>query len=332
MPKKIRPRNVLVTGGAGFIGSHLCEELVRRGHNVVALDNFLSGNAENLAALKDNPRFTLLNGDANDPETLKDAFRFQKPHWVFHYAAVVGVKRTEEDPTSVLRDVEGLKSICDLSKFYGVKRLMFSSSSEIYGEPRALPEFEESAVDARKPYAQVKILGESFLNAYYQKFGLGTTSFRFFNVYGPRQDFTEWGFVVGIFIDRVLRGLPPVIHGDGSMTRQFVYITDNVNATIAAVTSKKTLGKVVNIGDNVHYRANKGTTMLELANKIIKATGMEKKIKPVFEKDKYADSRPIHRFPSTERMRKYINYRCQYDLDRGLKETIKWYKKHVLKR
>lgn len=314
-------KTVLVTGGAGFIGSHLCERLLELGHKVVCFDNMATGRKENLAKIKDHPNFTLLIGDTNNTEHLKDVFRYTKFDWVFHYAAVVGVKRTEEDPVAVLNDIEGIKSICEMCKFYGVDRLCFSSSSEVYGEPKKLPEAEDDSLDARMPYAQVKAIGESFLKAYHEKYGLKTVSLRFFNVYGPRQESSDYGFVVGIFIKRALKGKNPIVFGDGTQTREFVFIEDNINAAIAAMESDKTPGKIINIGNNLNN--GKGTRIIDLANTIIKIMGKEGELKPEFAEDK--NNRVTHRLPSKDVMNEFIAYKCKYDLVSGLKKTIQYY-------
>ena len=304
---------ILVTGGAGFIGSNLCEALLKKGHKVVCLDNLSTGVDQNV--LKQN-NFTFVQGDANNPYDLNNIFNTHDIDTVFHYAAVVGVKRTIENPLLVFKDIEGIKTLLDLSRKHDVKKLVFSSSSEVYGEPVEIPEKEDGILNAKMPYALVKLLGEQMLRAYYEKYGLKTTSLRFFNVYGPRQISTAYGFVVGIFIKQVLANTPPTIFGDGKQTRDFMYIEDNVNAAITTMESDKTNGESINIG------TGKETTILELANTIIEMC--EKDLKPKFQAPLPGDIR--RRCTDITKMKKLIGYTPEYSLKEGLKKTIDWYK------
>ena len=302
---------VLVTGGAGFIGSHLCEELAKK-HEVFCLDNLSTGKKENIT----NPKIKFIKADANNKEELSKLFKGQDFDWVFHHAAVVGVKRTLENPLSVLNDIEGTKNILELSLKHGIKKVLFASSSEVYGEPVEIPEKEDGHLNAKLPYAITKLMSENYLKAYYKEHGLKTTSLRFFNAYGPRQDSSDYGFVVGIFIKQVLKNQSPTIFGDGTQTRDFVYIKDNIDATIKAMESEKTNGEVFNIG------TGRPTTILDLAETIIGLCG--KDLQPVFIGNSRIDVR--HRFPDISKMRSIIGFRPKYNLEAGLKETINWYK------
>jgi len=310
-------KNVLVTGGAGFIGSSLCEELVKRGHNVVCFDSLSTGKESNLEPFRD--KLTMVRGDSNTKD-LDDVFKERSFDWVFHYAAVVGVERTLERPLEVLKDIEGIKRLLELSRKTNVKKVIFASSSEVYGEPAEIPENEDGHLNAKIPYAVTKLMGEKYMEAYLQTYGLKTTSLRFFNVYGPRQDSTPYGFVVGIFIRQVLEGKQPTIFGDGSQTRDFVFIEDNVKAAIAAAETAKSEGEAINIG------TGKPTTILDLAETIIRLsgkTGLSPKFLPPREHE------IMHRFPSVKKMHGLLDHKAEHSLESGLKRTIEWYKNRM---
>ena len=185
--------------------------------------------------------------------------------YVFHYAAVVGVKRTTENPALVLKDIDGIRNILDLCKNTGVKRVFYSSSSEVYGEPVEIPQHEETTpLNSRLPYAVVKNVGESYLKSYHQEFGLEYTILRFFNTYGPKQ---SQDFVISKFLDAAMNGNDITIYGDGHQTRTFCYISDNLDFTIKILEEDMFVNDVVNVGHDRQY------TMNELADLIISLTG-----------------------------------------------------------
>ncbi len=222
---------VLITGGAGFVGSSLADAFLQKGnYEIVLVDNLLTGRLDNLVKGA-NYRFIKCDvNNYNDIASIFLAFRFD---YVFHYAAVVGVKRTLDNPVMVLNDLQGLRNVLDLSKNTGVRRVFFSSSSEVYGEPIHLPQHEHTTpLNSRLPYAIVKNAGESFCRSYHQEYGLEYTLFRFFNTYGPKQ---SPDFVISKFMDAALAGKDITLYGDGSQTRTFCYIEDNTTACINAM-------------------------------------------------------------------------------------------------
>lgn len=304
---------VLVTGGAGFIGSFLCERLLKDGHYVVCLDNLSTGKIENIRRFKKNFKFVKMDVNVDD---LKELFRKNRFDWVFHYAAVVGVRRTLQFPLDVLKDIDGTRNILELSKIYDVKKVIFASSSEVYGSPVEFPESEEGHVNPKIPYAVGKLMGETYLKAYYEKYGLKTCSLRLFNVYGPGQDSTPYGFVSGIFIKQVLQNKPPAIFGDGTQTRDFIFIEDNINAAIVAAKSNKANGKCINIG------TGRPITILDLAETIIRLSG--KDLKPIFRQARPYEIK--HRFPDISKMRKILKFKSKISLEEGLRRTIRYYK------
>ena len=258
---------ILITGGAGFVPSCLAERLLDNGHEVVLIDNFLTGKKENVPT---HPNCTFIKGDVNDYKDISPIMASYKFDYVFHYAAVVGVKRTLENPVLVLRDIEGFKNIFHLSKNTGVKRLFFSSSSEVYGEPVHLPQHEHSTpLNSRLPYAVVKNVGESYCKSFQQEFGLDYTILRFFNTYGPKQ---SEDFVISKFMRSALSNQDITIYGDGSQTRTFCHINDNTEATLNALVNKQFVNDIVNVGNDHIY------TVLELAQTIIDLSGSSSKI------------------------------------------------------
>lgn len=261
---------ILVTGGAGFIPSALAIRLAAsKDTQVVAVDNLATGNLAKLE-LGRHPAIRFIKCDVNRFEDISSVFYAYRPDYVFHYAAVVGVKRTTDNPVSVLRDIDGIRNVLDLCKNTGVKRIFFSSSSEVYGEPVEFPQNEHTTpLNSKLPYAIVKNIGEAFLRSYKREYGLDYTVFRFFNTYGPKQ---SKDFVVSKFIRAALKGDDMTIYGDGSQTRTFCFIEDNIEATTAAYRRNEAVNDVVNIGNNAE------TTILELARLIIDITGSSSKI------------------------------------------------------
>jgi len=311
----LKNKKILITGGAGFIGSNLVEKLLEYDNEVIIFDNLSTGIMENIKNLESNPNFKFVQGDILNKELLEQVL--ENIDYVFHYAAVVGVKRTIEKPLEVLNvNTEGTRNVLELSLKQGVEKVIFASSSEVYGEPVEIPERENGHVNAKLPYAASKLIGENYCEAYYDMYGLKTTSLRFFNVYGPKQNSTPYGFVVGIFIEQALKNKPLTIFGDGTQTRDFVFIEDNINATIIAAEQSKTNGKAINIG------TGKPTTILDLAEEIIEITGVN--TEPTFLPEREHDIK--HRFPDISLMRELLGYRPEYKLRDGLKITIDWYK------
>jgi nucleoside-diphosphate-sugar epimerase len=263
-------RKILITGGAGFIGSALAEKLLEDKENyIVVVDNLFTG-AEGKLPVADESQFKFIKCDVNNKNDISQimmSFRFD---YVFHYAAVVGVKRTLSQPLLVLKDIDGIKNILSLSKNTGVKTVYYSSSSEIYGEPVEYPQNEDTTpLNSRLPYAIVKNVGEAFLRSYKQEFDLDFCIFRFFNTYGPKQ---SKNFVISKFLMQALNNEDITIYGDGSQTRTFCYIDDNINACINTFYQNKYLNDVLNVGGDIQISMN------ELAKEIIELTGSRSKI------------------------------------------------------
>lgn len=316
----LKEKKVLITGGAGFLGSHLADRCLQSGAKVLVLDDLSTGRGANLSEARTFPGFRFVQGNANDNKIMEKAFRTFRPQYAAHYAAMVGVKRTQENPLEVLRDLDGISNFFRFAKKYGVKKIVFASSSEAYGEPVVTPSRENSPLNPQTTYGVVKLVGEEYVKAC-TKEGLPGVALRFFNVYGPRQNATPYGFVAGIFIRQVLEGKPPTIFGDGMQTRDFVYIDDNVEAVIRAMLSPKANGEVINIVGGRPIRIN------TLAEHIIKLGG--KKLKP-----KYLPARTkgevIHRYADGSKMKKLLGVTVSTSLEEGLRKTMEWYRATLL--
>lgn len=259
---------ILITGGAGFIPGSLAAKLAENPDNfVVLVDNFITGKKRNIPK-GNNIRF--IKCDVNVHLDIAPVLTSHRFDYVFHYAALVGVKRTLANPSMVLEDLQGIKNILTLSKNTGVKRVFYSSSSEVYGEPVHLPQHEETTpLNSRLPYAIVKNAGEAFCKAFKQEFDLDYTIFRFFNTYGPLQ---STDFVMSKFVRAAQRNDKITVYGKGDQTRTFCYIDDNIYATLKCLLENEYINDVVNIGNDVQI------TILELAELIIKTTKSKSEI------------------------------------------------------
>lgn len=309
---KLSSRKFLVTGGAGFLGSHMCDLALARGAKVICVDDLSNGKFSNIAHLKKNPNFKFYQKNVNYLGQIKPLFHKEKPDYVMHYAAMVGVKRTSERPLDVFKDIEGIKNIAELARRYRIKKILFTSSSEVYGEPVKLPIAEDDTFNSKWPYGLVKILGEQYFKAYYEKYGIPVTIVRFFNVYGPRQDFGDSGFVVSVFLKNALAGKPLEIYGDGEQTRDFVYVDDNVRLTLKAFLSDKVNGRPMNIG------SGKSISILDLANEIKKIHPQAKIVfKPARRKGEIK-----YRTPDVSFMKKMLRDEPKMKLRDGISKTL----------
>lgn len=262
-------RKILITGGAGNIGASLAGKLVLDQNNqVVVLDNLLTGDVMKLPVGFSN--FKFIKCDVNNFSALAEVMLSIQFDYVFHYAAVVGVQRTLANPILVLNDIEGIKNILQLSKETKVKRVFYSSSSEVYGEPVEIPQHEQTTpLNSRLPYAIVKNIGEAYFRSYHKEYGLDYTVFRFFNTYGPLQ---SKDFVISKFIDAALKNHDLTIYGEGNQTRTFCYVDDNLDLTLKALYEGHFINDVVNVGSDEEI------SILSLAELIKKAFKSQSKI------------------------------------------------------
>lgn len=301
---------ILITGGAGFIPSALAEKLAENPENyIVIVDSLLTGSLEKVPVSKHN-NIKFIKCDVNEFRDISSVFYAYSFDYVFHYAAMVGVKRTLENPVKVLNDISGIKYILNLSKNSGVKRVFYSSSSEVYGEPVEFPQNEHTTpLNSRLPYAIVKNVGEAYLKSFKKEYDLDYTIFRFFNTYGPKQ---SKDFVVSKFIAAALNNADITLYGDGMQTRTFCFIDDNIEATTHAYYQNKFINDVVNIGGDIE------TTILELAQTIIRLTNSKSKI---IHLPSLEEGDMTRRRPDTTKMKQLL-HRDPILLEEGLKKLL----------
>jgi UDP-glucose 4-epimerase len=301
---------ILVTGGAGFIGSNVSDALVKDGHVVTVLDNLSTGKEENI-----NPEVKFYNVDLLDIESLELAFREFKPDVVNHHAAQIDVRKSVEDPAfDAETNIIGSINLFELSINYGVRRIIFSSTGgALYGEPEKLPADEYTPIEPISPYGVAKYCVENYLNYFKRLYGVERVILRYANVYGPRQDPLGEAGVVAIFTGKILKGEKPVILGDGTQTRDYIYVEDVVKANVLALEGKE---GTYNIG------TGKETSVNELIEIFSKVLGHE--IKPEYAPPRKGE---VHRISlDGEKAKRELGFVPKYSLEEGIKKTIEWYK------
>jgi len=297
---------VVITGGAGFIGSHLAEELVSQDYHVIIFDDLSTGRQENIDSLLSQNKAEFILGSITDLKLLQKVF--QNVSYVFHLAALARVPQSVVDPlTTNDINVNGTLNVMLAAKENRVKKVIYSSSSAVYGESSVLPQNEAMPLYPSSPYALTKLVGEYYGSIFNQIYNLPTVSLRYFNVFGSRQDpLSPYANVIPVFISRVAQDLPPIIYDDGEQSRDFVYVDDVVRANILAI--NKGIEGVYNIGSGT------STTINELATAIL--TIMQKELKPVYEKPRLGD--PRHTLAEISKASQF-GYKPEYSLEEGLK-------------
>jgi UDP-glucose 4-epimerase len=304
---------ILVTGGAGFIGSHLCERLINDGHTVIALDSFSTGQASNLKGLVNSTKFTLIEGSILDLETLNPLIG--NSDYVFHLAAAVGVFNIVKNPlASLLTNIRGTENVLESANRANTP-VFLTSSSEVYGKniSDSLKESDDrilgSPVTLRWSYSEAKAIDESLAYAYFVEKQLEARIVRFFNTVGPRQ-LGAYGMVLPRFVKSALNGEPITIYGDGNQTRCFAHVYDVIDAVIATAFAENTVGKVINIGNNFEISIN------DLANKIIAQTGSKSKIVYVPYTEAYGDGFEDmeRRVPNIDLIKQLVGWKPERDL------------------
>jgi nucleoside-diphosphate-sugar epimerase len=304
----------VVTGGAGFIGSHIADAFANRGDEVVILDNLFSGRMENIRHLLDTPTVTFVNGSVTDQALLQKACK--KADCIFHQAAITSVPRSVKDPlASNEANVTGTLNVLVAAQKFGIQKIVYASSSSVYGDTPTLPKREDMVPDPKSPYAITKMTGEYYLNVFHELYGMDTVSLRYFNVFGPRQDpNSEYSAVIPKFITKILHHESPVIYGDGSQTRDFTYVKDVVQANIRAMESGAQGVFNIAYGNRI--------SLIKLARTIMDALGEDLPLK--YESGRSGD---IHdSLADISAAQKTFGYAPEYTVITGLKETIAWYK------
>jgi nucleoside-diphosphate-sugar epimerase len=305
----------LVTGGAGFIGSNLADELIKQGAKVVILDNLVTGFRENLEEIKGD--FEFIEGDLNDDEKVRKAV--ENVDVIFHEAALPSVPRSVENPLDTHQAcVNGTFNLLLKAKDAGVRRLIYAASSSAYGDQPTLPKIETMRPEPLSPYAGAKLMGEYYCQVFSRVYNLETISLRYFNVFGPRQNpSSHYSGVISRFVDALMTGKTPVIYGDGETSRDFTFVANIVNANINAAQTAQGIGEVMNVANGERITLNE---LLEVLKKI---TGKEN-VTADYQPGRAGDVK--HSQADVTRAKEWLDYKKLVDLEEGLQKTIDWWK------
>jgi len=303
----------LVTGGAGFIGSNIVEELVKRGVEVRVIDNFLTGKRENITSFLDKIEF--IEGDIRDFKTCRRAL--EGVDFVLHQAALPSVPLSIKDPLLISEiNIMGTLNLLLASREANIKKFVFASSSSVYGNDPRLPKNENMEAAPLSPYAITKLVGEMYCRIFSQIYGLSTICLRYFNIFGPRQDpFSQYAAVIPNFIDKMLKGEKPIIFGDGEQSRDFTFVSNVVEANILAAKAEDVTEVVINVACKERITVN---FLVEKINEIIR-----KNIKPLYEKPRPGDVK--HSYADILKAKKMLKYSPGVTFREGLEKTIRLY-------
>ena len=306
----------LVTGGAGFIGSHLAETLANLVgvETVVVVDDLSNGSLKNLEVCRRTGKLIFIHGDVRDETLMRKVLNDYGVDYIFHHAARVSVSDSVKDPlTTESVNVGGTLAVLKVAMDFDIKRLVLASSCVIYGEAKNLPISEEEPPRPKSPYGVSKMASEAYWILAHELYGLKTVALRYFNVYGPRQRPGEYGGVISSFVSRVLKGLPPIVYGDGEQTRDFVHVRDVVKANLLAASKPRAIGEVFNIASGREISIN------ELARLVLRLAGL-RALRP-----KHGPPRPgdIRRsWADISKARKLLGYEPKVGLEEGIRELL----------
>jgi nucleoside-diphosphate-sugar epimerase len=303
----------LVTGGAGFIGSHMAEELVRRGERVRVVDSLITGKRHNLAHL---PDVEFMLGDLADPGVAQRAVA--GVDYVLHQAAIPSVPRSVEDPiTSNRANIDASLNLLVAARDAGVKRVVYAGSSSAYGDTPTLPKVETMPTAPLSPYALQKLVAEQYCQMFTQLYGLETVTIRYFNVFGPRQDpSSPYSGVISLFISALCENRRPIIFGDGGQTRDFTYVANVVDGALKACTAPNASGEVINVATGGRI------SLLQLFNTVKKEVGAT--LEPEFRESRAGDVRDSQ--ADITKARQLLSYEPIVSFEEGLARTIAWYR------
>ena len=320
-------KTILVTGGAGFIGSNLCEALLEKGNKVVCLDNFATGKRENLEQLLEDSNFTLIEGDIRK---LEDCLKATKGvDYVLHQAALGSVPRSIKDPiTSNDVNVSGFLNMLVAARDNGVRRFVFAASSSTYGDSQSMPKIEDIIGKPLSPYAITKYVNELYADIFSKTYGLETIGLRYFNVFGRKQDPNgAYAAVIPKFVSQLMKGESPVINGDGNYSRDFTYIDNVIQANLLCLvtTNKKAINTVYNVayGDRNTLNDLMGYLKEYLSEFDSKISNVE----VIYGPNRVGDI--PHSHASVDKAKENLNYTPQFNLQKGLKQAVKWYWKNL---
>lgn len=305
---------VLVTGGAGFIGSNLADELIRQGAKVAIIDNLVTGFRENLEEIRGD--FEFIEGDLNDPRSLAKAL--ENVEIVFHEAALPSVPRSVTDPAETHQAcVNATFDLLVKAKESGVRRFIYAASSSAYGDQETLPKVETMSPYPMSPYAVAKLTGEYYCSVFHQVYGLETMSLRYFNVFGPRQNpSSQYSGVISRFIDALMTGDRPVIYGDGEQTRDFTFIANVTDANMKAAQTDRGFGQTANVANGERVSLNE---LLEVMKHVTGKVGTD----AIYEAERTGDVK--HSQADNARAREWFGYEKLIGLEEGIRRTIEWW-------
>ena len=316
-------KRILITGGAGFIGSNLTEVLLEKGNNVTCLDNFATGRRDNIAHLLSNPNYTFMEGDIRNLTDCRQSVK--NVDYVLHQAALGSVPRSIKDPiTSNDVNVGGFLNMLIASRDAGVKRFIYAASSSTYGDSESLPKLEDTIGKPLSPYAITKYVNELYADVFSKTFGLETIGLRYFNVFGRKQDPNgAYAAVIPKFISQFMAGESPIINGDGEYSRDFTYIDNVIQANILSMLSenKEAINTVYNVAFGERNTLNDLITYLK--ESLSEFDPKIKDIQVAYGPNRVGDI--PHSLASIDKAKNLLNYNPQYSLKKGLEEAIKWY-------
>ncbi len=322
MKINISKKKILVTGGAGFIGSNLCEKLLEKDNEVICLDNFTTGKRENLSSIIDNSRFTLIEGDIRN---IDDCLKATKEvDYVLHQAALGSVPRSIKDSITTNEvNVSGFLNMLNASRDNCVKRFIYAASSSTYGDSKSLPKVEDEIGKPLSPYAVTKYVNELYADVFSKTYGLETIGLRYFNVFGRKQDPNgAYAAVIPKFVGQLMSLESPTINGDGNYSRDFTYIDNVVQANLLCIVADS---NAINTIYNVAYGdRNTLNNLMESLKNILSEYNPKIKDVTIIHGDNRLGDIP-HSHASIDKARKLLNYNPEYSLQDGLKEAVKWY-------
>lgn len=319
----IKEKNILVTGGAGFIGSNLVEELLRLGNKITCLDNFATGKRENIQPFLSNPNFTLIEGDIRDLETCRKAVKNQE--YVLHEAALGSVPRSINDPiTSNEVNISGFLNMLVASRDEGIKRFVYAASSSTYGDSKALPKVEDKIGKPLSPYAITKYVNELYADVFAKTYGMECIGLRYFNVFGRRQDPNgAYAAVIPLFVKKFITHESPVINGDGEYSRDFTYVDNVVQMNLRALTTTnpEAVNQVYNTAFGERTTLNQ---LVEYLKEYLSAYDKEIANVEVLHGPNRAGDIP-HSLANVDKAKTLLNYNPKFSMRQGLKQACTWY-------
>jgi nucleoside-diphosphate-sugar epimerase len=316
-PKKYQ--KILVTGGAGFIGSHIVDKLIED-FDVTVIDNLNTGSLANISHHNQMKNFHFIKGDIRDVDLLRKSL--QDIDVVFHEAALASVTFSVKDPVLTNQvNVEGTLSLLNVSCDLNVKRFIYASSAAVYGKSKSVQKKEDENLNPTSPYGVSKLAAENYVQVFHRLHGIETVCLRYFNVYGPRQRVDvhgSYGGVISIFINRILKNMPPMINGDGEQTRDFVYINDVVEANMLAMNSQNGAGEVFNIATGKNISINQvAETLKHIMNR--------EDLGNIHSEPRPTDIK--HGYANIDKAKEILGYEPQFSIEKGLTELVNWYTK-----